>query len=242
MPGRDSAPARSVFRLSIGRRLLTLLGALLVSGISAAMAVAAVFFLVLQQWALGALILAPLATLMAGLTFYVVKDLRGKWGLRVELEADALVLDLPAGRSLIHRPAAQHAKVPYGDIEAIESRLEAYRTLGLTMLQRSYVLRRKNGPLIFLFEDRAIGTLLRSSIFTKIAADIAARAGAPLRNLGMVEGRGGFLAVWGAQAPDWAAAELPMARQARIWRNAQITGTLAIVVIVFALLLRLLTG
>jgi hypothetical protein len=225
MPGRDSAPARSVFRLSIGRRLLTLLGALLVSGISAAMAVAAVFFLVLQQWALGALILAPLATLM-----------------RVELEADALVLDLPAGRSLIHRPAAQHAKVPYGDIEAIESRLEAYRTLGLTMLQRSYVLRRKNGPLIFLFEDRAIGTLLRSSIFTKIAADIAARAGAPLRNLGMVEGRGGFLAVWGAQAPDWAAAELPMARQARIWRNAQITGTLAIVVIVFALLLRLLTG
>ena len=241
MPSGDDTPARPVFRVPLGPRLFSLLGVTIIGGVTVFMAAAAVYLLVLQQWALAALTLA-LAAFMAGLTDYVAKDLRGKWGLRVAMEADALVLDLPVGRSLIHRPTAQHLKIPYGDIEAIESRLEAYATFGMAMLQRAYVLRRKDGQLIFLFEDRAIGTLLRSSIFTKIAADIAARAGAPLRNLGMVEGRGGFLAVWGAQAPDWAAAELPMARQARIWRNAQITGTLAIVVIVFALLLRLLTG
>jgi hypothetical protein len=47
---------------------------------------------------------------------------------------------------------------------------------------------------------------------------------------------------WGAQAPDWAAPPLPMGRQIRIRRRAAITGTLAIVVIVLALVLRLLSG
>ena len=158
------------------------------------------------------------------------------------LEPDTLVLDLPVGRSLIHHPPAQHLKIPYGEIEAIESRLEAYGTLGMALLQRAYVLHRKNGQLIFLFEDRAIDTQFGSAMFTKLAADIAARAGAPLRDLGMAEGRGGFLAVWGTHAPDWAAPPLPVARQIRMRRRAAITGTLAIVVVVLALVLRVLSG
>jgi hypothetical protein len=241
MPGDDGAAARSEFRTPLGPRLFTLFGVVVIGGVGALMAVAAVFLLVVQQWALGALSLA-LAALMATLTDYVVKDLRGKWGLRVVLEAGALVLDLPVGRSLIHHPAAQHLKIPYDEIEAVESRLEAYGTLGLALLQRAYVLHRKNGQLIFLFEDRAIGTSFGSATFTKLAADIAARAGAPLRDLGMAEGRGGFLAVWGTHAPDWAAPPLPKARQIRMQRRAAITGTLAIVVVVLALVLRLLSG
>ena len=242
MPDGERAPARFEFRTPIGPRLFTLLGVLIVGGASAAMAVAAVFLLVSGQWVLGALVLAPLAVFMAGLTGYLVKDLRGKWGLRVALEADALVLDLPVGRSLIHHPGAQYLRIPYDDIAAIETRLEAYVTLGMAMLQRAYVLRRKSGQLIFLFEDRAIGTQFRSSIFAKLVAEIAARAAAPVRDLGMAEGRGGFLAVWGAQAPDWAAPELPMARQIRLRRRAAMTGTFAIVVILVALILRLLSG
>ena len=112
----------------------------------------------------------------------------------------------------------------------------------MAMLQRAYVLHRKDGQLIFLFEDRAIGTQFGSQMFSKLAADIVARTGAPLRDLGMAEGRGGFLAVWGTQAPDWAAPALPMARQIRLRRRAAITGTLAIVVVVLALVLRLLSG
>jgi hypothetical protein len=241
MPGDAGATAGLEFRTPLGPRLFTLFGALIVGGICAVMAAAAVYLLVVQQWALGALTLA-LAAFMAGLTDYVVKDLRGKWGLRVALEPDALVLDLPVGRSLIHRPPAQHLRIPYGEIEAIESRLEAYGTLGMAMLQRAYVLHRKDGQLIFLFEDRAIGTQFGRQIFTKLAADIAARTGAPLRDLGMAEGRGGFLAVWGTQPPDWAAPPLPMARQIRMRRRAAITGTLAIAVVILAVIVRLLSG
>jgi hypothetical protein len=241
MSAGDGASARIAFRVPIVARVLTLFGLLIIGGICAAMAMAAVYLLVLQQWALGALTLA-LAAFLAGLTDYLVKDLRGKWGLRVAMEADALVLDLPVGRSLIHRPAAQHLKIPYGDIEAVESRLEAYGTLGMAMLQRAYALRRKNGQLIFLFEDRAVETRFHSATFAKVAADIAARAGVPVRDLGMAEGRGGFLAVWGTQAPDWAAPQMPIARQIRMRRRAAITGMLAIVVVVLAVIVRLFSG
>jgi hypothetical protein len=241
MPAGDGAPARPVFRVPIGPRLFTLLGVLLVGGVTLLMAVAAVYLLVLRQWGLGALTLA-LAAFMAGLTDYLVRDLRGKWGLRVAMEADVLVLDLPFGRSLIHRPAAQHLKIPYSDIEAIETRLEAYATFGMAMLQRAYVLHRKDGQLIFLFEDRAIATRFASSMFSKLAAEIAARAGVPLRDHGMAEGRGGFLAVWGTRAPDWAAPDMPVARQIHMRRRAAITGTLAIVVVVIAAIVRLLSG
>ena len=206
------------------------------------MTLVAIFALALKQWVLGGLVWAPLACLIAALTGYLIRDLRGKWGLRVVLEADFLILDLPAGRSLIHRPAALHAKIPYADIEAIESRLEAYGSLGMEMMQRAYVLRRKNGELIFLFEDRAIATPLESSVFPKLAADIAARAGVSVRDLGMVEGSGGLLAVWGTHSPDWAAPALPLARQLQIWREVAITGALSVVVIVIAVVIRVLVG
>jgi hypothetical protein len=241
MPAGDAAPARPVFRVPIGPRLFTLLAVLLVGGVTLFMAAAAVYLLVLRQWGLAALTLV-LAAVMAGLTDYLVRDLRGKWGLRVAMEADVLVLDLPVGRSLIHRPAAQHLKIPYADIEAIETRLEAYATFGMAMLQRAYVLHRKDGQLIFLFEDRAIETRFASSTFAKLAAEIAARADVPLRDHSMAEGRGGLLAVWGARAPDWAAPDMPVARQIRMRRRAAITGTFAIVVVVLAVLVRLLSG
>jgi len=112
----------------------------------------------------------------------------------------------------------------------------------MEMMHRAYVLRRKNGDLIFLFEDRAIATPFESSVFPKLAADIAARAGVSIRDLGMVEGGGVFLAVWGAQAPDWAAPALPIARQFQIWREVAMTGALSAIVIVIAVVMRVLVG
>lgn len=206
------------------------------------MTVVAVFLLVSKQWALGGLVTAPVACFIAGLTGYVLRDLRGKWGLRVTLDDHLLVLDLPAGRSLIYRPAAVHAEIPYAEIEAIESRLEAYSSFGMMMMQRSYVLRRKSGELTFLFEDRAIKTPFEISLYPKLARDIAARASGSVRDLGMVEGHGGLLGVWGTHAPDWAAPSLPLHRQYRIWRHVVITGALPIPIIVIALLIRLLSG
>ena len=93
-----------------------------------------------QHWALGALVAAPVACFIAGLTGYVMRDLRGKWGLRVTLRERSLVLDLPAGRSLIRRPPPYHAEIPYAEIEALESRLEAYRSLGMALMQIDFDL------------------------------------------------------------------------------------------------------
>jgi hypothetical protein len=232
------SPARTEFRTPLGPRLLSLVAILVLAAATVFQLVVGLLLLVNGQWLVVALVALACACLMAALTDYVGRDLRGKWGLRVALEPNALVLDLPRGRSLIHRPPAQHLTVPYDEIEAIETRLEGYPTLGMEIVQRAYVLRRKSGDLIFLFEDRALATGFESHMFSKLAAGIAARAHVPARDLGMVEGRGGALAVWGTHAPDWAAPPLPLALQLRIWRRAALTGKLAIGIVIFAVVLR----
>jgi hypothetical protein len=242
-----SAPVASknaepmIFRTPIGVRYFSLV-ILSISGCVSALMVGIGIFLLFQRWwwlgALGAIV----ASLMAGLTGYVLRDFRGKWGLRVELLPDRMALDLPAGRSLIHRPVTQHLTIRYCDVDAVETRLEAYPSLGMEIMQRAYVLSCKQGGRIFLFEDRALGTTLETSMVAAIAAAIAERAHVPVRDLGMVEGRGGFLAVWGTHAPDWAAPSLPLAQQLRIWRHVAATGTFAIAVIIIALAVRLIVG
>jgi len=232
---------RAIFRTPAWARYFSLVGTLILAAVAALMLAVAVFLLFQRWWWVGALV-AALAAFMAGLAGYVVRDLRGKCGLRVELLADRMVLDLPAGRSLIHRPVAQHLAIAYRDIDAVETRLEAYPSLGMTIVQRAYVLCTKQGERYFLFEDRALGTPLETPLVAKIAAAIVARAHVPLRDLGMVEGRGGFLSMWGAHALDWGAPSLPLARQLRIWRHAAATGTLAIIILIIALAVRLMVG
>lgn len=230
-----------VFRTPAWARYLSLFATLIVGGTAVLLLGFAILLLFQKWWWLGAFI-AALACFMAALTGHVMRDLRGKWGLRVELMADRVVLDLPAGRSLIHRPTAQHLTIPYGDIDAVETRLEAYPSQGMEMMQRAYVLSRKQGERIFLFEDRALGTPLETLMVANFAAAIAARAAVPLRDLGMVEGRGSVLSVWGTHTPDWAAPSLPIAQQARIWRHVWATGAFAIAVIIIAMALRLMAG
>jgi hypothetical protein len=201
---RANARQRRVFRVPLAPRLLSLFGVIFLVGITAIMiGFAAIAFT--MHWALGLFMLAC-AGFIGALTGYVGHDLRGKWGLRVVLDSDAVTLDLPAGRSLIHRPPAQHLTIPYTDIEAIDARFEAYGTLGMEMMQRAYVLHRKGGELIFLFEERAMATALQSSLFTDIVAEMAMRAGVTLRELGTVEGKGGLL----GDGADFATASAPI--------------------------------
>jgi hypothetical protein len=230
-------PRRIEFRTPLGVSLVSVFAVVALAGVSVLFTAFAVYLLAIGQWGFPVLAVAATACFISALTGYVAQDLHGKWGLRVVLD-DALVLDLPSGRSLIHRPPIQHLKIPYADIEAIETRLEAYGTLGMQMMQRAYVLRHKNGELIFLFEDRALATGFANNMFSKLAANIAERAHVPLRDLGMVEGRGGVLAVWGTQAPDWAAPSLPLALQLRLWRHAAATGSLAFSIVILAMMLK----
>jgi hypothetical protein len=237
---RAAARARRVFRVPLVPRLLSLFAVIFLAGITGIMIGLAVLGFT-EQWALGLFMLAC-AGFIGALTGYVGRDLRGKWGLRVVLDTDAVTLDLPAGRSLIHRPPAQHLTIPYSDIEAIDGRFEAYGSLGMEMMQRAYVLHRKGGELIFLFEERAMATALQSSLFTEIVTELAARAGVTLRELGTVEGKGGFLGVWGTHAADWAAPALPRERAMRLWRDAASTGSLAISIAILAILIKWFFG
>lgn len=243
--GGGAGPSPVVFQVPLLPRLFSLAAVVVMGLVGAGMTTFAVVLLFTDGWALGLFVVAPIAAFIAALTGYVARDLSGKWGLRVALDAHAATLNLPSGRSLIHRPPAVHMTIPYADIEAIETRVEAYPSRGMAIAQRAYVLRRKHsageGDLIFLFEDRALRTPFEAQWFARIAADLAARAHVPLRDLGMVEGKGGVLAV-GTHAPDWAAPRLPLAQQLRLWRHVAITGSFAIAVVIIALVIRLISG
>ncbi|HMG79535.1 MAG TPA: hypothetical protein VK591_12690 [Xanthobacteraceae bacterium] len=232
--------ARRDFRIPLGLRLLSLFGVVVLAGMTGLLAVFAIL-LVRADWRVSFVVAAE-ACLMGALTDYVWRDFAGKWRLRVVLGTDAVTLDLPAGRSLIHRPPAQHLTVPFADIAAVESRLEGFRSFGMESMQRAYVLRRKDNELIFLFEDRALGTALESSLFTGIAAALAARAGGTVHDIGMVAGKGGVLGVWGTHAPDWPAAPLSAAERLAHWRRAAMTGSSVFIIIIVALAIRLLAG
>ncbi len=194
--GAAFKPAPKVFRFPFSVRLVSLIASIILVVVTVIMVGFAAFGFTLN-WALGLFMLA-VAAFMVALCVYVLRDLRGKWGLRLTLGQDAVTLALPSGRSLIHRPPPQHTTIPYKDIASIETRLEAYGSLGLEIMQRAYVLHRKSGELIFLFEERALATAFASSTFSAIATELAARAGVALKGLGMAEGRGGLLCAWGA--------------------------------------------
>jgi hypothetical protein len=231
------APGRRVFRPPLAPRLFGLFAVIVCGCATIFFMVVAVYGLI-YQWPVG-LLNTALACFMAALTEYVWRDLKGKWGLRIILDHDAATLDLPANRSLIHRPREQHLVIRYDDIAAIETRLEAYQSLGAVMMQRAYVLRRKNGDLIFLFEERALGTAIETSMFTEIANELADRAGVELRDLGMVEGDGGVIGLWGTHAADWQTPALPPSRQHRLWRQAALLGTVTMIIIVASIVIRL---
>jgi hypothetical protein len=210
--------------------VMSIVGIAAIAAASACMTAFAILLLLQGWWSL-VVVTSAVACFLAGLAAYVAKDLRGKWSLRVALEPDRLVLDLPAHRSLIHDPPAYRGSIAYAAIAAIETRLEAYGTAGAEMMQQPYVLHCKSGELIFLFEDRALRTPYHNDFFPNIAKQIITRSGAPLRDLGMVEGTNGFFGVWGAHAPDWAAPSLPAERQRQLWRRVVMTGALPLYII-----------
>src|SRR5205823_2580363 len=102
---RANTNQRRVFQVPLVPRVLSLFGVIFLVGITGIMIGFAVLTFTMQ-WSLGVFMLAC-AGFIGALTGYVGRDLRGKWGLRVVLDSDAVRLDLPAGRSLIHRPPAQ---------------------------------------------------------------------------------------------------------------------------------------
>jgi hypothetical protein len=183
------------------------------------------------------LVVLPTALVMAALTLYVWRDMRGKLRGAIVLDEAGVRLDLPGGRSLVHNPPACHETVPYADVAAVETRLETYPAQAMAMTQRAYRLTRRGGPAIFLFEERALGTFLAAGTLRPLAEEIARRSGAPLNDLGMVRGGGGLLGAWFVRVPDWSAPPVAPAQQAALLRRSRLTGVLALAAVVVVVII-----
>lgn len=138
------------------------------------------------------------------------RDMIGKRGARIVFDADSATFSLPRGRSLIHRPPAVRSRIRFADMVAVETRLEAYGSL---MRQRTYRLVPRDGPPIFLFEDRAVGTRMATPSLRAVAEEIASRAGLELTELPAAEGRAGLLGAWFASPPAWSDAGMTDTRK-----------------------------
>jgi hypothetical protein len=127
--------------------------------------------------------------------------------------------------------------VSYGDVAAVEERLEAYPSQGMSILQRAYRLTRLSAPPIFLFEERALGTRYASFDMQRLAREIAQRAGAPMHDLGLVKGGGGLLGVLFVRVPDWSTPAVPTDQREALLRRSSRTGWLALAAVFVVVLI-----
>lgn len=234
MPGRRIwSPRKGPFRFSAG---VAAFSAMLASAAIAAMLILPFMMRSVGDGIVVAGIMAALATPMVLMTAYVWRDAKGKRGGTILLDANSLRLDLPAGRSLIHRPPACRLTLPLNEIRSVETRQEVYGAQGGAMLQRPYRVVCRDGSAIFLFEERALATGMAGRSLQGVAAEIAAAAAVQVIDLPMAQGRGGILGAWLTQPPPWdAAAMTPQAERSmgrRVYWTGAFVGVAAILVLI----------
>jgi hypothetical protein len=190
--------------------------------VAATSAIAALFLL-----AVGALLLVPTAVM--------ANEALARWRTGVTLDTDAVELRLPARRGMVKlEPVAE--TVPLEAVEAVETRLEAFHSAGSTVLQRAYALRLSGPRRIVLGADRR----LIAPFYAGVASAIASRAGAPILDLGAVDGEVGFLMLRGHAVPEWDAASLAVsAADVRLRQESRTWQILSIVLLICALLVLL---
>ena len=186
--------------------------------------------------AVGLIIVSAWLALLAN---YVWQDCMARRGWQIEIEPGELKLDLPAHRSLMDAGRRLRRRLEVSDVAAIETRLEAYRTFGMVNMHRNYGLRLKSGDLIVLGEDRALASDLSDETMGRFVETIRLKTGLPLRDIGMVEGAGGFLGVLFSSLPRWDEPSLQVERQVMLWQRAALTGGMAGTVLLIGFLVSL---
>lgn len=128
----------------------------------------------------------------------VIVEARSRAGVRIIVDANAVHLKLPQRRGYAAQDPVQES-VPRASVSAVESRSEAFRSAGSTVVQRSFSLVLSDGRRIVLGGDRP----MQPPFFEQAAGAISAQLRVPVRELGMVEGDPGFLLISGQRVPTW---------------------------------------
>ncbi|MEZ5969061.1 MAG: hypothetical protein R3C00_08415 [Hyphomonas sp.] len=158
---------------------------------------------------------------------YVWRDASARHGWRVGIGYDTIALDLPANRFLMTHAERVREHIPYSSIESIETRTEAWNSLGMTNMQRAYALRLRSGRLVRLGEDRALGTSLADQTVGGMVDKLILRSGLRLRDLGMVEAHARLLGIVHTSMPPWDSPGISKDSTAKAWQRVEFTGTLA---------------
>jgi hypothetical protein len=160
------------------------------------------------------------------LTLSAWRNMLGKRSASITLTRTGLTLHLRRGRSLTHPAPDCDETLAWSDVLAVETRLESYGAFGIMAnLQRAYRLTRRSHDPIFLFEERALDTTLESECMHDLAEEIARWASVPLRDLGMVRGRGGAAFAWMRTPAPWTTTSLEPKVQARQWNRVVFTAS-----------------
>jgi hypothetical protein len=173
-----------------------------------------------------ALTVGILALFLLALAAYLRRDAIGKRGGTIILTATGIELDMPAHRSLAHRPPAFHGSFFWTGIASFDHRLEAYGAQGLGMVQRSYWLVPRTGAPLLLFEDRGIASSVATPSMMPLFREMARAGGMKVVERGMARGRGGLLGAWFARGPALDAPTMPAQAQTRLWFRVWLTGAL----------------
>jgi hypothetical protein len=140
----------------------------------------------------------------AAYAFFVAREWWSRVHTLVVIYADKLRLDLPARRGyLTVGPCV--GTILLESISSIDERWEAFRTLGHTVLQRSFRIGLKDGTYLFLGADRRMS----EGYYERVAVGVSARMKVPIKERGMVEGNPGTFLLWGESVPDWDSPPLP---------------------------------
>ena len=178
---------------------------------------------------------------MGMLAWYAGRAAIGSGRFAIAISDMGIDLRLPRMRSLIHRPPRFEGRIAWSALAGMTTRLEAYRSQGLGVVQRTWWLRKNDGSTILLFSELASGADqgLAELAMTPLAREISTRGALAIIELPMAEGKGGLLGAWFTRPPAMDAAPIGQAGRQRvaraIGRMGWITRALILIVAFLAL-------
>jgi hypothetical protein len=165
-----------------------------------------------------------------------VREMRGRFALRIDIRGGTLEMRLPAARGMAMLEPVE-TRLALSQIRRIDTRVEAYKSAGMIALQRAWSVELKDGSRIELGADRAP----LKPLFERVARELALRTGAAIYDLGMVDAKSsGAAGLIGAKAPAWHARTLDADTVKRRLRGAARVGQLLLIAAIVLHLAKLL--